>query len=124
MINRESRNLRELEAALGLLKLNGIQMGRHGGRQVRKTKMQTNALHRVFEITRFPSSRSIFDLSLLISIHPKSIQKWFQNTRQSLKKKGSALPDFDEHGIVDIPLPLLAEIVERERSTMDRFGMM
>lgn len=129
MVNRGSRSLRELEAALGLLKLNGFQMNRYNiGKQVRKTKLQTRVLNRVFEISKFPSSKTIFDLALLINIHPKSIQKWFQNTRQTIKKKGGAkngllASDSDEYNIVDIPLPVLADIVEVEKKVIARLDL-
>lgn len=130
MTNRESRNLRELEAALGLLKLNGFHMNIYSvGRQIKKTRLQIRVLNRVFEISRFPSSKTIFDLALLINIHPKSIQKWFQNTRQTMKKKKGMVrgegmtPDSDEYNIFDIPLPVLADIVEVEKRVLTRLNL-
>jgi hypothetical protein len=136
MHNEPSRSIRELEAALGLLKLNGFQASRYSvGRQIRKTRLQTCVLHRVFEISKFPSTKTILDLALLINIHPKSIQKWFQNTRQTLKKRNSMKQgganrgagsedeksgDNDDFNIIDIPVPILADIVEVEKKSITR----
>jgi hypothetical protein len=134
MHSESSRSIRELEAALGLLKLNGFQASRYSvGRQIRKTRLQTCVLHRVFEISKFPSTKTILDLALLINIHPKSIQKWFQNTRQTLKKRNSMRQgnrasgsedeksgDNDDFNIIDIPVPILADIVEVEKKTISR----
>nr|AGE95616.1 homeobox domain containing protein [Encephalitozoon cuniculi] len=129
MTSERTKNLRELEAALGLLKLSGFQMNRYcTGKQMRKTRLQTCVLNRIFEISRFPSSKTIVDLALLINVHPKSIQKWFQNTRQAIRKKGSTkgallLAESEEHSAVDIPLPILADIVEIERRAVSKFGL-
>lgn len=126
MTGPEAKNLRELEAALGLLKLGGFQTNRYcAGKQVRKTRLQTSVLSKVFEISRFPSSKTILDLALLINIHPKSVQKWFQNTRQTMRKKGcgkAALAQLepDEYNVIDIPLGVLADMVETERQGVPR----
>ncbi|KAG5859563.1 homeobox domain-containing protein [Encephalitozoon hellem] len=129
MVSEKTRNMRELEAALGLLKLSGFQMNRYcAGKQMRKTRLQTCVLNKIFEISKFPSSKTIIDLALLINVHPKSIQKWFQNTRQAIRKKGCvkgvlSLSDPEEHSAMDIPLGVLADIVEMEKRAVSRFGL-
>ncbi|EOB12235.1 Homeobox protein HD-11 [Nosema bombycis CQ1] len=121
---------KEWEAALGLLKLNRYKRyDTRYGRQIRKTRLQTHVLNLVFEITKFPSTSTIVDLALLINIHPKSIQKWFQNTRQTLKKKNKG-EDYeyeitrneircemknDDISIVDISIPTLVLLVENAK---------
>lgn len=127
VIKKSFKTLRELEAALGLLKLGIFQRNIYTTRrQIRKTRLQTSVLYRVFEISKFPSTKTIFDLSLLINIHPKSIQKWFQNTRQSFKKrKKKAIPILNDNvtkykdpNIFDVPVPILADLVELEKKNI------
>ncbi|KAF9762294.1 Homeobox protein HD-11 [Nosema granulosis] len=117
---------KEWEAALGLLKLNRYKRyDTRYGRQIRKTRLQTNVLNAVFDITKFPSTSTIVDLALLINIHPKSIQKWFQNTRQTSKKKGRMEDEEEaslrnegkneEFSIVDISIPTLVLLIENAK---------
>ncbi|KAK6089421.1 hypothetical protein P3W45_001558 [Vairimorpha bombi] len=114
-------NHKEWQSILGLLKLTRYtKYDQRYGRQIRKSRLQTCVLNYVFEITRFPSTSTIIDLALLINIHPKSIQKWFQNTRQTIKKKGRSDEDDESHGtsentIVDVPVPTLYTLVEKAK---------
>lgn len=118
---------KEWEAALGMLKLNRYKRyDTRYGRQIRKTRLQTNVLNSVFEITKFPSTATIVDLALLINIHPKSIQKWFQNTRQTSKKKVRTEEEEEvaslrneskneDFSIVDISIPTLVLLIENAK---------
>ncbi|KKO75531.1 homeobox domain-containing protein [Vairimorpha ceranae] len=110
-------NPKEWQSILGLLKLTRYTKYDHRyGRQIRKSRLQTCVLNYVFEITRFPSTSTIIDLALLINIHPKSIQKWFQNTRQTAKRKGNEEEDKSyENNIVDLPIPTLYNLMERAK---------
>ena len=51
-----------------------------------------------------------------------------QNTRQTIKKKGNIkngllASESDEYDIVDIPLPVLADIVEAEKNIIARLNL-
>ncbi|WUR05091.1 homeobox domain-containing protein 13 [Vairimorpha necatrix] len=108
---------KEWQGILGLLKLTRYtRYDQRYGRQIRKSRLQTCVLNLVFDITKFPSTSTIIDLALLINIHPKSIQKWFQNTRQTIKKKGREEDDkSNETTIVDISVPILYKLIEKAK---------
>ncbi|KHN70278.1 homeobox domain-containing protein [Ordospora colligata] len=111
---------RELEAALGLMKLNWMHKIQVSEQQPRKTRLQTCILNSVFRMSRFPSPKSVFDIALLINVHPKSVQKWFQNARQLSKRKSLIANDAGgqdvniKHRAFDITIDVLVEIVQTE----------
>lgn len=78
---------RELEAAIGILKLkkSGSRMNTWS-EKIKKTPYQVRVLQELFKVTEFPSTATRKDLALLLSIPQRSIQVWFQNTRQAKKK--------------------------------------
>lgn len=81
----------EIDALLGLFCLKNDRMIK---KQVReegykyKSKLQIQLLERVFQITKYPSTNTRTDLAILLEISPRSVQIWFQNTRQ-IKKENS-----------------------------------
>ncbi|KAH9411963.1 hypothetical protein HK407_02g04100 [Ordospora pajunii] len=111
---------RELEAALGLMKLGWMHKIDVSEQQLRKTRLQTCILNSVFKMSRFPSPKSVFDIALLINVHPKSVQKWFQNARQLSKRRSLATKDTwtqdasAKHGAFDIAIDVLVGIVQTE----------
>lgn len=85
---------KELEAVMGILKLKkGIVMRPGWSEKVKKTPFQIKVLQEIFKITEFPSTGTRKDLSLLLSIPQRSIQVWFQNTRQAKRKHRDSLAD-------------------------------
>lgn len=75
------------EAAIGILKLkNGIYTGKNWSEKIKKTPFQIQVLQEVYKISEFPSTGTRKDLSILLGIPQRSIQVWFQNTRQAKRK--------------------------------------
>ncbi|EQB59899.1 homeobox domain-containing protein [Vairimorpha apis BRL 01] len=111
-------NSKEWQSLLGLLKLRRISTTANKyGKQTRKTRFQTLVLNNVFEISKFPSTSTIIDIALLINVHPKSIQKWFQNTRQMTKKRDIPIDEYSDSTptIVDIPISTLYMLLVKAR---------
>ncbi|KAI5150967.1 hypothetical protein ENBRE01_1812 [Enteropsectra breve] len=80
---------RELEAILGILKLKKgsiLTYTAHFTEKIKKTPFQLKVLQEVFKMSEFPSTATRRDLSLLLSIPQRSVQVWFQNTRQAKRK--------------------------------------
>lgn len=82
--------------------------------KIKKSPLQLNVLKELFKITQFPSTQTRNDLSLLINIPQRSIQVWFQNTRQA-SKKGSCDLHRNSYEIEpeDIPVFVLIAIIEK-----------
>lgn len=78
---------KEADAILGLMLLmSGRDSGlRENKLYKNKTKIQVKFLLAVYEITKYPSSDTRIDMSILIKIPPRKIQIWFQNRRQAEK---------------------------------------
>lgn len=111
-------NPKEWQSLLGLLKLRRVSTTANKyGKQTRKTRFQTLVLNNVFEISKFPSTSTIIDIALLINVHPKSIQKWFQNTRQMTKKRDLSVDEYSDNTptIVDIPISTLYMLLVKAR---------
>lgn len=85
---------KELEAVMGILKLKkGVVRQSGWAEKIKKTPFQVKVLQELFKLTEFPSTATRRDLSLLLSIPQRSIQVWFQNTRQAKKKYRDVLID-------------------------------
>ncbi len=79
---------KELEALMGILKLKrGNYSNLNWPEKIKKTPFQIKVLQEIFKITEFPSTSTRKNLSILLSIPQRSIQVWFQNTRQAKKKQ-------------------------------------
>lgn len=99
MINEKKTVFNELdqktlEAVLGLLKF------KRGGsfyipfqEKIKKTPFQIKVLSELFKMTEFPSTTTRKDLSLLLGIPQRSIQVWFQNSRQAKRKLKGMFPE-------------------------------
>lgn len=117
---------KELEAIIGILKLKkGMTQNTGWSEKVKKTPFQIRVLQELFKITEFPSTTTRRDLSLLLSIPQRSIQVWFQNTRQAKKKyrdilidKGVYTSSDDETDIEDVSLCQLLEILNDVKTSM------
>jgi hypothetical protein len=85
----------EADAIIGLVRLKRMvdsNASTHMGYQFR-TPGQNLVLAKVFGITIYPSCRTRKDLAILLNMPPRSVQIWFQNSRQSLRyslSKGKA----------------------------------
>ena len=114
---------RELEAILGMLKLRrGKMTHAKWTEKVKKTPFQTGVLREIFKITEFPSTTTRRDLALLLSIPQRSIQVWFQNTRQAKRKRHALLqcahPKSSEVDSEDISPIRLMRILSNVRPRM------
>ena len=107
------KSRRELEALLGILKLRkGYEHGlQRVIEKVKKTPLQKTVLRKLYSITHFPSTSTRSDLSLLLGIPQRSIQVWFQNTRQADKRNPEDLQKIIDHEPDDIPVDVLLNIV-------------
>lgn len=83
---------RELEALIGILKLKRGGFIRAGwSEKIKKSPFQIKVLQEIFRITEFPSTATRRDLSILLSIPHRSVQVWFQNTRQAKRRHRGAM---------------------------------
>lgn len=111
---------KELEAVMGILKLKkGIMTQSGWPEKVKKTPFQIKVLQEIFRVTEFPSTSTRKDLSLLLSIPQRSIQVWFQNTRQAKRRQKCAFPSqvisatsSSDNENEDISLTQLVEIIK------------
>ncbi|EPR79657.1 Homeobox domain containing protein [Spraguea lophii 42_110] len=84
----EGLNLLEVDAAVGLLKLDYIyRMKSIYGLKTKKTMLQQEVLKEVYKLTSFPSTETRIEMALLLGVTQRSIQVWFQNKRQMAKRK-------------------------------------
>lgn len=117
------RYKKELEALVGILKLkkgDSFYSLNRVSEKVKKTPFQLKVLKELYKITQFPSTITRNDLSLLIGIPQRSIQVWFQNTRQ-VNRRNSTEPSkqYDQES-EDIPIWILLNIItkiKQENST-------
>lgn len=76
------------EAALGLLKLATMKSRSfNAGRKIKKSIFQTKVLEAIFAKTSLPSTPTQLNIALLLKIPQRSVQIWFQNARQTKKRK-------------------------------------
>ncbi|KAF9764040.1 Homeobox protein HD-4 [Nosema granulosis] len=83
----------EAESVLGLLKMKRSVHDRLSRSKNYKYKSpyQLKVLYRVYSMTSYPSSKTRNDLGILLNMHPRSVQIWFQNTRQNTKDNNGNL---------------------------------
>ncbi|TBU08651.1 homeobox domain-containing protein [Hamiltosporidium magnivora] len=79
-------NENEAQAALGLLKMVQCDEIEKEGTARSKGKFELEILSEYFNITAYPSYETRYDIAILLNISPKSVQIWFQNTRQALRE--------------------------------------
>lgn len=118
----------ELEALVGILKLKkgDSHSLQRVAEKIKKSPLQTKILRELYKITQFPSTTTRNDLSLLIDIPQRSIQVWFQNTRQHKKKSmgNNQVPGSAEAGKLceqepeDVPIHVLMEIISYSKASM------
>lgn len=87
------------ESILGLLKMKRTVSNRlsRSKNYKYKSQYQLRVLYRVYNVTPYPSSETRNDLGILLNMHPRSVQIWFQNTRQN-SKDGSGSIEFKQSG--------------------------
>lgn len=127
MTNTDDDHKLLIEAAIGLLKLNSGVRRKRLGEKVKKTAFQQAVLRKVFEKTKFPSTDTRNNLSILLDIPTRSIQVWFQNRRQISRRKekkdvGGLVNEYQkfvekshkssDEEVYDVPLEELLEIIE------------
>ncbi|KAI4290809.1 hypothetical protein PAPHI01_0083 [Pancytospora philotis] len=116
---------RELEAALGILKLrHGPQQPANWYEKIKKTPFQTQVLREVFKATQFPTPGTRRDLALLLAIPQRCIQIWFQNARQAGRRGRSIGSENDSAETIDsaedITTGRLLSIIEAVRAALPR----
>ena len=112
----ESKYTRELEALVGILKLKkgNAHSQNRVSEKIKKTPFQLKVLRELYKITHFPSTTTRNDLSLLINIPQRSIQVWFQNTRQANRRLSNEfVRNSYEIEPDDIPVSTLMEIINK-----------
>ncbi|KAK1349243.1 homeobox domain-containing protein [Hamiltosporidium tvaerminnensis] len=79
---------KEADTLISLLKLNGECEYRFGTSGIYKYKdpLQISMLKKVYSMTSYPSTDTRNSISVLLKIPQRSIQVWFQNTRQAMKE--------------------------------------
>ncbi len=77
---------KETNALLGIMKLRNVGRFDEQNVKFKKSAFQTKVLECIYEITQFPSSNTRKDISILLSMPEKSVQVWFQNSRQANKR--------------------------------------
>lgn len=77
---------KEVQALMGIMKLRNVGKFKEQTVKFKKSLFQTRVLEGVYEITNFPSTSTRKDLAILLSMPEKSVQVWFQNSRQANKK--------------------------------------
>lgn len=116
---------KELEAVLGIMKFKKGGKEQHmSNEKIKKTPFQIKVLHELFKITQFPSTATRKDLALLLSIPARSIQVWFQNTRQARKKQKTGVesenspPSVSEDENDDVSLITMIDIIVTAKKEM------
>lgn len=117
-----SRHIREMEAIVGILKLKkGNKHSMHRvSEKIKKSPLQLKVLKELYTITQFPSTQTRNDLSLLIDIPQRSIQVWFQNTRQANRRITFDQPrNSYEIEPDEIPVCVLMDIIAKIKNEMN-----
>lgn len=114
-------DVREVNAALGLLKLIREKEDPKGSyMRTRKTTFQMMVLKEVFRITQHPSTSTKMDLGLMIRLPFKAIQIWFQNERSKKEnerkmrnRSGTKAENIDPTKLMKI----IRKVTERSRGS-------
>lgn len=123
-MGNDNKKDKTCEALLGLLKLkrDKTQMFVRPTVYKYKSDFQRKVLCQVYNITPYPSSLTRNDLGILLNMHPRSVQIWFQNSRQSFKeshdvKSNSGTPKSKEK---DVPISLLFQFCIESGNIMNQ----
>lgn len=94
-MEEENFDIKEMNAALGLLKLvrEGREPGHEADMRTRKTVFQMMVLKEVFMVTQHPSTLTKMDLALMIKLPFKAVQIWFQNERSKREEERGGCRD-------------------------------
>lgn len=106
-----TRPEKEMQALMGIMKLKNI--GRFDEQTVKfkKSTFQTKVLECIYELTCFPSSSTRKDLAILLSMPEKSVQVWFQNSRQANKRLKNQI-SIQNTEIFEVTVPQILEIIK------------
>lgn len=107
---------KELQALSGMIKLRYVSKFRNYCSKFKKSAFQTKVLKSVYEITCFPSSSTRKDLAILLTMPEKSVQIWFQNTRQADKRSKISNSVFQSETVVNISIQVLLRIMKNARA--------
>lgn len=102
---------KEMTALLGILKLRNFGRFEEQNVKFKKSTFQTKVLECIYEITCFPSSNTRKDLAILLSMPEKSVQVWFQNSRQA-NKRLKALTPIQNTEVFEVTVPQILEIIK------------
>lgn len=113
---------KELEALVGIMMLKNTWRFEDLNIKFKKSPFQIKVLEKIFKITNFPSSKTRKSLSALLCMPDKSIQVWFQNTRQANKRSNLAC-SIEQTEIFDISEMQLIEIMEDVKASLEINGL-
>jgi len=109
---------KEIQAVMGIMKLRNTWKFEEPNIKFKKSPLQIKVLEKIFRITNFPSSNTRKDLSLLLCMPEKSIQVWFQNARQAIKRT-KTFSEGEKSEIYDIPVCQILEIIGNVKKSLD-----
>lgn len=108
---------KEMEALMGIMKLKHIGRFDEQNIKFKKSMFQTKVLECIYEITNFPSSNTRKDLAILLSMPEKSVQVWFQNSRQANKRTRNQNPSHNNE-VLDVSVEKILEIIKSVKPTV------
>lgn len=108
---------KEIEALVGIMMLKNTWRFEDLNIKFKKSPFQTRVLEYIFKLSNFPSSKTRRTLSALLCMPDKSIQVWFQNTRQANKR--SHFLGSEQSEVCDIPEKKLIEIINTIKAEFD-----
>jgi len=111
------RPKRELYALMGILKLKNTGKFDEQNVKFKKSAFQTKVLEHVYEITCFPSSITRKDLAILLSMPEKSVQVWFQNSRQANKRLKNQAPAHNTE-VFEVTVEQILEIINEVKKSL------
>lgn len=108
---------KEIQAVMGIMKLRNTRKFEEQNIKFKKSPFQIKVLEKIFKITNFPSSSTRKDLSLLLCMPEKSIQVWFQNARQAIKRT-KTFSEGENSEIYNIPVSQILEIMKNVKKSL------
>ncbi|ELA41752.1 uncharacterized protein VICG_01256 [Vittaforma corneae ATCC 50505] len=109
---------KELHALMGIMKLRNVGKFDEQNVKFKKSAFQTKVLECVYEITCFPSSSTRKDLAILLSMPEKSVQVWFQNSRQANKRLKNHV-SMQNTEIFEVTVPQILEIIKNVKISLN-----
>ncbi|KAK9760666.1 hypothetical protein K7432_015088, partial [Basidiobolus ranarum] len=90
--SRPTTESHEIEQLLRAFDQDAATSGNNGGRSVKAKRKRANShqikmLNQVLKYNNFPSKELREKIAQKVGMHPRSVQIWFQNKRQEMKKK-------------------------------------